>query len=83
MASREAYRTDRSPWAVLLARICDVLPLLCPTCGSEMKILAFLTEPRVVPGILPHLHLPHKSPHLSPARGSPQANLLTGLLEPT
>ncbi|NIV26487.1 MAG: hypothetical protein GWN45_03780 [Gammaproteobacteria bacterium] len=28
-------------WAVLLARIYDVLPLLCPACGAEMRILAF------------------------------------------
>jgi hypothetical protein len=42
----------RIRWAVLLARICDVLPLLCPACGGDMKILAFLTDPPVVSAIL-------------------------------
>jgi hypothetical protein len=45
----------RIRWAILLARIYDVLPLLCPACGAEMKILAFLTDPLVVAAILLHL----------------------------
>ncbi len=35
-------------WAVLLARIYDVLPLLRAACGGEMRILAFLTDPPVI-----------------------------------
>ena len=30
--------------SLLLARIYEVLPLLCPQCGGEMKIIAFITE---------------------------------------
>ena len=70
-------------WAVLLARIYDVLPLLCPACGGEMRILAFLTDPPVVSAILLHLDLPHTPPPLSPARGPPQSDLLIGLLDQT
>jgi len=73
----------RIRWAVLLARIYDVLPLLCPACGGELRILAFLTDPPVVAAILLHLDLPHKPPPLSPARGPPQSDLLTGLLDQT
>ncbi len=75
----------RIRWAVLLARIYDVLPLLCPACGGQMRILAFLTDPPVVSAILLHLDLPHKPPPppLSPARGPPQSDLLTGLLDQT
>jgi len=47
-----------------------------------MKILAFLTDPRVVSAILLHLDLPH-NPRLSPARGPPQSDLLTVLLDQT
>ena len=71
----------RIRWAVLLARISDVLPLVCPACGAEMKILAFLTDPPVVSAILLHLDLPHKPPPLSPARGPPQSDLLVELLD--
>ena len=30
---------------MLLARIYEVLPLLCPACGGPMRILSFLTDP--------------------------------------
>jgi len=39
---------QRSParylWAMLLARLFDAFPLLCPKCGAEMRIIAFITE---------------------------------------
>ena len=66
----------RIRWAVLLARIYGVLPLLCPGCGGDMKILAFLTDPPVVSKILLHLDLHHLPPPLAPARGPPQGDFL-------
>jgi len=39
-------------WARLLRRILEVDPLLCPRCGVEMKIVAVITEPKVVDAIL-------------------------------
>jgi hypothetical protein len=29
---------------MLLARIYEVFPLLCPQCGAELRIIAFVTE---------------------------------------
>lgn len=66
----------RIRWAQLLARIFQVLPLLCPSCGGDMRILAFLTDPPVVQGILLHLDLPHRPPPVAPARGPPQGDFL-------
>ena len=38
----------RSPahylWAALIARIYEVFPLLCPMCGGQMRLIAFITE---------------------------------------
>ncbi len=31
-------------WAVLIARIYEVFPLLCPLCGGQMHLIAFITE---------------------------------------
>jgi hypothetical protein len=53
----------------------EVLPLLCPACGGEMKVLASLTDPPTVEAILLHLDLPHRPPPVAPARGPPQAEL--------
>ena len=41
-----------------------VLPLLCPSCRGEMRILAFLTDPPIVSRILLHLDLHHLPPPL-------------------
>ncbi len=69
-------RSARVRWAQLLARIYEVLPLLCPSCGGQMRILSFLTDPPVVRSILVHLDLPHRPPPVAPARGPPQGDFL-------
>jgi len=38
----------RYAWALLLARIYEVLALVCPKCGGEMRIIAFIIEAKVV-----------------------------------
>ena len=47
--SREA----RSTWARLIKKIFETDPLLC-TCGGRMRIVSFITDPRVVDRILRH-----------------------------
>ena len=64
-------KAARYVWAMLLARIYEVLPLVCPLCGGEMKIIAFINEPRVIREILGHLDEPTSPPSLKPARGPP------------
>jgi hypothetical protein len=34
-------------WAELIYRIYEVDPLDCPRCGARMKILAFITDPKL------------------------------------
>ena len=62
----------RYVWALLLARIYEVLPLLGPQCGGEMKIIAFMTERPAIRQILGHLGEPTSPPRLMPARGPPR-----------
>ena len=61
------HRTS-SRWAALIARIYDVLPLVCPSCGDSMSIIAFVTDPVPLRSILSYLDLPTRPPPLSPAR---------------
>ncbi len=49
------FRALRRRWAELLRRIYEVDPLVCPRCGETMRIIAFITEPRVITKILRHL----------------------------
>jgi hypothetical protein len=58
-------------WAMLLARIYETLPLVCPNCHAPMRIIAFITEAGTVRKILDHLGEPTQSPKIAPARGPP------------
>ena len=62
-------------WALLLVRIYECLPLLCPNCFAPMRIVAFIKEPAVVESILRHIGEPTQAPATLPARGPPQAEM--------
>ena len=48
-------RALRRSWAKLIKRIYEADPLVCPSCGGEMKVVAFIIEHEVVDKILRHL----------------------------
>ena len=61
-------------WAVLIARIYEVFPLLCPMCGGQMGRIAFVTEGKQIKEIkeiLAHIGVDSEPPHIAPARGPP------------
>jgi hypothetical protein len=65
-------RALRRGWAQLIKRIYEVDPLVCPTCGSEMKVIAFITEHDVVDAILRHLAKAEaRSPRGPPGTATP------------
>jgi len=75
----EASEADAPPhraashylWAMLLARIYEALPLVCPICQAQMRIIAFITEAGTVRKILDHLGESAQPPRIAPARGPP------------
>jgi len=67
-ASRSFYS---SIWAMLLAKIFEINPLLCPSCGGEMKIIAFVTETAPIRKILRHIGEREHAPAISPSRDPP------------
>jgi hypothetical protein len=58
-------------WAVLIARIYEVFPLLCPICGGQMRIIAFITYSADIRQILEHIGADAEPPRITPARGPP------------
>lgn len=56
----------RRQWAESIRRIYEVDPLLC-SCGAQMRILSFITDPPVGRNILRHLY----AQGVDPARGPP------------
>jgi len=45
----------RRGWAQLIRRVYEVDPLVCPRCQGLMRVVAFITEGRVIRRILDHL----------------------------
>jgi hypothetical protein len=60
-----------SLWAALLARIYEVFPLVCPNCGEQMRIIAFITDPASIERILSHIGEPTTPPTIAAARAPP------------
>ena len=58
-------------WAVLIARIYEVFPLVCAICGGQMRIIAFITHRADIRQILDHIGVESEPPHIAPARGPP------------
>ena len=74
-ADQPAYRrVARYAWALLLARIYELVPPRCPHCGGEMRIVAFITDAPTVRAILAHLGELTSPPHIAPARGPPRSD---------
>ena len=67
-----------SRWAVLLARIYEVFPLICPSCQTPLTFIAFLADPEPIAQILAHIGEPTSAPPRHPARGPPQTEFSLG-----
>jgi hypothetical protein len=67
----EPVPPKRSPahylWAVLIARIYEVFPLVCPMCSGQMRLIAFITEGSQIRKILNHIGVDSEPPHIAPA----------------
>ncbi len=68
----EVWRSPaRYLWAMLLARLYESTPLVCPNCKADMRIIAFITEGGSVHHILEYIGESADPPRISPARGPP------------
>jgi hypothetical protein len=65
-------------WAMLLARIYESLPLVCPRCGNAMRIIAFIMNASDVKRILEHIGEASEPPPVSPSRAPPEVAFAFG-----
>ena len=61
----------RLDWAALLRRVFGDQVTQCPRCGDHLRVLAFITDPRVTAHILDHLGLSSDILPIAPARAPP------------
>ena len=58
-------------WAMLIARIYEVSPLVCPNCGADMRVIAFIEEIEPVRRILTCVGEPTEPTGIHPPRAPP------------
>ena len=61
-------------WARLIKKIYEVDPLICPKCGGQMRIIAFIEDYRVVKKILDYLGIYEFKRDRPPPRASAVAD---------
>jgi hypothetical protein len=57
MVEEEPKPIPSKGWAAIIRKVYEVDPMLCPKCGGQMKVIAFLTDFTVVDRIIDHLKL--------------------------
>ena len=71
-AMRPDHAKKRATWAELLRRVFQIDVLTCPWCAGKRRLVALITDGKVVRRILEHLGLPTAAPALAPARSPPE-----------
>jgi hypothetical protein len=66
--SKRSKRPKNYSWAQLLKRVFEVDVLICPRCGSKMKVLCAIHPPDAKQKILTCLGLPSRAPPIAPAK---------------
>ncbi len=82
LATEEAevkHKRSKKPrnysWAQLLKRVFEVDVLICPRCGSKMRVLCAIHPPDAIQKILTCLGLPSRAPPIAPAQPHMAAEL--------
>lgn len=65
-AATKARPAAHYPWAALIARLFLTLLLVCPRCGADRRIIAFITETAPVQRMLTHIGEPAAPPRIAP-----------------
>jgi len=65
---KQSKKPRNYSWAQLLKRVFEVDILVCPGCGSKMRVLCAIHSPDAIQKILTCLGLPSRAPPIAPAR---------------
>ena len=59
----------------MIRKVYEIDPLLCPICGSRMRIISFIEDYKVIDKVIDHLRLTFKAERPPPPHAQPQLNL--------
>jgi hypothetical protein len=81
IAEHRPRRIPSRKWRDLIKKVWEADPLLCPRCGTEMRIVALIDEATVIERILRHLGLWEEGVRVDSGRGPP-APITETMIEP-
>jgi hypothetical protein len=61
-----------------VGRLFASLPLVCPNCGADMRIIAFVTEAAPIERILAYIGAPTEPPPIAPRADRPPGTMISG-----
>jgi len=76
MVEEELRPIPSKGWAEMIRKVYEVDPMVCPQCGGQMKVIAFLTDCAVVDRIIDHLKLTFVAERPPPPRVAFQEYLM-------
>jgi len=44
-------------WAEMIRKVYEIDPFLCPSCGSQMKVISFIEDPKLINKMIRHLRI--------------------------
>jgi hypothetical protein len=59
-------------WAQMIKEVYEVDPLICPSCGGQMRIVAFIEDHNAIDRIIRHLKLSFSAECPPPQQAQPQ-----------
>ena len=62
----EQYISSRG-WAEMIKKVYEVDPLICPSCGGQMHVIAFIEDHKAIDKIIKHLKLSFIAERPSPS----------------
>jgi hypothetical protein len=63
-------------WADMIRKVYETDPLLCPKCGGQMQIIAFIEDHKVIDRIIAHLKLTFEAERPPPPQSAQQELLM-------
>ncbi len=66
LSSEEERFVPSKGWAEMIRKVYEVYPLLCPSYGGQMSIIAFIEDHKVIDKFIDHLKLTFTAEQLSP-----------------
>jgi hypothetical protein len=57
MAEDDLKPVPSKGWAEMIRKVYEIDPMVCPQCGGQMKVVAFITDYQAVDRIIDHLKL--------------------------